>query len=55
MNTRSERMPVGTWQSSNLTKDVTTVRLCDACNDGGFPYYKTTADGGEILACPHEV
>jgi hypothetical protein len=29
--------------------------LCDACNDGQYPYEERTPDGGSIKKCPHDI
>jgi hypothetical protein len=39
----------------DVRRRVPLTTLCDTCNDGQFPYHKPTGDGGEILACPHDV
>ncbi len=45
---------VGTDQAGDVPKRIPLKTLCDACNDGQYPYYKQTPDGGSVLTCPHE-
>ena len=49
-----ETLTTGTSEG-DIQKRVPKRTLCDTCNDGQFPYYKPTHDGGEILTCPHDV
>ena len=49
------RKTVGTWPAGNVGKRVSGETLCDVCNDGQYPYYERTLDGGELLICPHRV
>jgi hypothetical protein len=34
---------------------VPSLVLCDACNDGQYPFYKGLPGGSEVLICPHNV
>jgi hypothetical protein len=49
-----DTIPVGT-QQGNVPKRVPVETLCDPCNDGQYPYYERTPDGGEVQRCPHNV
>lgn len=41
--------------SGVVTRRVPRTLLCDVCDDGQYPYYQSTPDGGAEVVCPHEV
>jgi hypothetical protein len=53
---------VRTWATTQVDagegrapKRVPKETLCDACNDGQYPYFTSGDDGTNVLVCPHEV
>jgi hypothetical protein len=52
---RKWRTIVVSTSQGDIRKRVEDTRLCDACNDDRFPYYREDASGTQTLTCPHEV
>jgi len=49
-----ETVVISTGQVGDIRKRIPSKTLCDGCNDGQYPHYKRTPDGGGILTCPHD-
>jgi hypothetical protein len=48
-----QSISVGT--QGDVRKRIPSKTLCDTCNDGQYPHYEPTPDGGSLLTCPHNV
>jgi hypothetical protein len=49
-----ETVSLPSWQG-DVQRDMPLETLCDACNDGQYPYEERTPDGGSIKKCPHDI